>query len=147
MLQERQHTFHQLADMFFEDLLEFFDIFCELPQIRHVHLNEIDELEPHKARLALESHYDGLDQLGFFEDLNAFLYRLLLLVGFVSLDVALVEDEIKQVQDVILHGQVPFFNDIVEGLYQWFQNAMSKLVRKDLVLFDVLENQLEEFAG
>jgi hypothetical protein len=68
-------------------------------------------------------------------------------VLFLALKVTLVEDEVKQVDDVHLHCIILFLNDVVKSFYQRLHNDVRDLIGDARVFLDLLQDQLHELAS
>jgi len=72
-LQKAEEAFHQLLDVLLESLPAVVVFVGELLQVWHVHFDESDEFMADKTGAELQALHYTVNQLGFFENLNALL--------------------------------------------------------------------------
>lgn len=110
-------TVHQHLDMSTKHIHEALILFCESPKVWHIHLNKLDKLLSNETDVTLESKYYSSNELRVLEYGNALVSALFLVVlvalsilVVVALEVALVQDQIKQIYNVDLHCIVLFLD-------------------------------------
>ena len=88
-------------------------VFCKLPEIGNVHLDELYVFHPDKTDIAHESLNYRCDELVVSENIHTHggaLRAQTLLVTLLALQVAVVQDQIKQVDNVNLHCMITNLN-------------------------------------
>jgi hypothetical protein len=64
-----------------------------------------------------------------------------------SLKVALIENEIQEIDNIDLHCMILLFNDMIECLDQRLDNDVRNLVGDAAVLLDLLQNKFHKLTG
>ena len=125
-------------------------VFGKLLQVRNVHLDELDVPDSDETDVTLETFDDRVDEQLVFEDPHAHLCavnRSPILLDNLALDVALVQNEIQQVDDVDLHRMVLSLDGPIQRLDEWLYYDMSHLVGNRGLLTDLFEQQIHKLTG
>lgn len=131
--------------MYLKDDFKVLILTSKLSQIWNIHLYELNEFLTDETYLTLQSQNNGINKLWVFEDVDTFLLgitglvAITLVIKHTALEVALVEDQIKKINDIDLHSKIlPFYN-MVERVDQWLYDSMGDFSRDRWILYILLE--------
>ena len=125
-------------------------VFSELLEVRHVHLDELDVLHSDEADVALQAFNDTAYELPVPEDVHAHESTVLvnsLVLTLLALQVAVVQDQVQQVDDVDLHRMVIRLDAPVKRLDERLHDQVSHFIGDSRLLVDLLQQQVHELTS
>lgn len=97
----------------------------KLLDIRNIHLNKLDEFLSHETYITLKSENKCFDEVLILQDHVALFFLAWLAC---ALEVAVVEDQVQETDDVYLHCLVSLYDALFESLYQRVYYLVTDLV-------------------